>query len=102
MPITITHIDTCFPDYLTDHHTRPGETLIGIAITETSLTGDVWAELSQEIEGQDDLANLSDDEIERALDDELPASTHNTPFDPNVQASDNDYPCAWFLIKYAD
>lgn len=43
--VTVRHIDTCHPDYLIDHHNRPGESLEGVCIFRSTTNRDVLTEL---------------------------------------------------------
>lgn len=43
--VTIDHIDTCLSCYLTDHHSRPGEVLIGVPVDGSTSRGAVMDEL---------------------------------------------------------
>ena len=43
--ITCTYIDTCYPDYLTDHHQRENEKLIMAFIWEGMSTDDLVCEM---------------------------------------------------------
>ena len=54
MPITLTvsHVDTCLPDYLQDHHHREGELLLGICLAGQSEAEAVEA-LCDEFNGAD-------------------------------------------------
>ncbi len=47
--ITVTHIDTCLPCYLTDHHGRDNECLIGVAIDGSTTYAQVLDYLLDEL-----------------------------------------------------
>lgn len=44
MTLHVTHIDTCLPCYLQDHHTRDGEALIGISVDSRNIKDDLLTE----------------------------------------------------------
>lgn len=46
--VTIEHIDTCFGCYLTDHHNRDGETLLGVPVDGTTTYREVKSQLRGE------------------------------------------------------
>lgn len=48
MTLHVTHIDTCLPCYLQDHHTRDGETLIGIRVDGGTTNAEVKNDLITE------------------------------------------------------
>lgn len=45
---SVTHIDTCLPDYLQDHHNRDGELLLGVPVNADSTVGEVMDGLLDE------------------------------------------------------
>jgi hypothetical protein len=101
--VSVSHIDTCFPEYLTDHHGRDGEYLAGVYITCASTCGEVRDELLSDILGCANLPDwITDDMLEKAVDDELPASVSDSTFDDSLESSDEESPQAWFLLTWED
>ena len=104
--VSVSHIDTCFPEYLTDHHGREGEYLAGVYITSATTCGEVRAELLFDILGCADLPEwITADMLEKAVDDELPASVSDSTFDDSLESSDDsdeEPPQAWFLLTWED
>lgn len=109
--VAIQHIDTCFPEYLTDHHNRDGELLVGVPVDATTTNGEVAQGILDEINGADyGLPDwLTDDMIQKAVDDELPASVSDDAFDDTLDClgSSDDEPCdelptAWFLLTFSE
>lgn len=64
--IACKYIDTCYPDYLTDHHNRDNELLISANVSafKSSIYQDFWnSAIRQDTIPQ----NISDSEIESAI-----------------------------------
>jgi hypothetical protein len=110
MALNISHIDTCLSCYLTDHHNRDGEYLIGIPVNGATTVGEIAAELESEISGAYDVGfpdSITDEVIAAAILEELPADTHETLFDVSLETDDSleteedgDVPQAWFLVTW--
>jgi hypothetical protein len=111
---TLVHIDTCLGSYLTDHHNRDGELLLGVHIDATSTVGDVLLgvlsefqsigfELGESRGGFDfDLAkNAIKNEIASKDADEL-AKLFDTSLEVGDEEDDDDGESvqAWFLIVW--
>lgn len=117
MPTTIriTYVDTCHPDYLTDHCTRPNEVLVGVEVTNDTTLGHVVTTLSGE------LANLDLTDAERFHDAPQPhlipsaradlltalnafdAAAWRAPFAPHLPDladPEDDRPSAWFRLSW--
>lgn len=114
MPITnvaATHIDTCLSCYLTDHHNRDGEALVGI-IPRGQSVDEAASELADETEsvGDDRVpADLTRDEIvltfKRALRGvDLRHIGHDgrrTNVEPmDIDTDDSDRAQVWFLLTW--
>ena len=114
--VSIHHIDTCLSCYLTDHHNRPGEVLIGVPVTAATT----YAEALEQLVSEWDNGGLNEDvdiDVAEAIDVafgiELLAFTdmlrqagrlHKPfapPLEPDDGSDDGEGPQAWFLIKYA-
>lgn len=104
MRIEVTYIDTCYPDFLTDHHNREGELLVGIILgSETPIADQLVDELSSGDYGVPD--EISDDDIKRACRgihvDLRPVDRNGDrcPFD-SEELHGEEQPSAWFLLKW--
>ena len=97
----ITHIATCYPDHLTDHHNREGEYLYSQPVDAQSTWSAVIVAMKFDLERDDGLpAHLGDDDIARAIDVFSATVDLESRIDPNAPAfMDDDYQ-AWFLITY--
>ena len=49
--MNLAHIDTCLGCYLTDHHNRPGELLLGCYVTGRTTYADIKSYLMSEVSG---------------------------------------------------
>lgn len=105
--ITIRHIDTCLSCYLTDHHTRPGEFLVGVPVDGNSTLRDVRDMLLDEIDMFDVEGLPEPREVERAVAEAFHGFTMEKKFDPTLDVIDEeDYDAgredcfAWFLLEW--
>lgn len=106
------HIDTCYGDFLQDHHTRDGEMLLGVPVVEGMTADDVIAALMDEVH------SFMDSEIPEEVTDEqlhiafteavLPNYTPNqwgleAIWDADQIAANNeqgDVPSHWFVLTW--
>lgn len=109
---SISHIDTCLACYLTDHHNREGELLIGCAVSNetniASLADDILHEISccDEPSSED----VTDNMLRAAICDMLhseDAFRDETIWDaklpPAPDPDDSDYTLqAWFVLSWSD
>lgn len=112
---TLVHIDTCLGCYLSDHHNRDGELLLGVYVDGETTIGAVFNDL------QSELAQLSLEDGERggfdyakarqaiatARAEHHPMDQDRSYFDSSLETpSDDDemdggdYVQAWFLIVW--
>lgn len=99
--VTLSHIDTCLPCYLTDHHNREGESLVGCHVSNTSTWRDVKSEVYSENLPDDMPADL----IEAAIDAEFEGEELDSVFDSSLESSDEDdgdSAQAWFLFQWEE
>ena len=110
--VTAQHIDTCFVDFLQDHHNRDGEMLLGVSVSEGMSADDVIEDLMREVHSS------MDDEIPEEVTDEqlhaaftaavLPNYTPNqwgleAIWDADQIAANNeqgDVPSHWFVLTW--
>jgi antirestriction protein ArdC len=52
--LSLAHVDTCLPYYLTDHHNRNGEILLAVPVDGTSTLANVLDELKSQFHGSAD------------------------------------------------
>jgi hypothetical protein len=105
--VSAQHIDTCTSDYLSDHHNRPGECLIGVPLGEDRPLGEL---VEYELRGADyDLpAWILDSQIVKAcneLDVDLrpcDGDGNRVEFDSEDESNDDgsDMPMAWILLTW--
>ncbi len=99
--ITVEHVDTCLGCYLTDHHNRPGEFLVGIPCAGQGLD-DALTELAEEIAvcAPDEFrtgAPLFETQCRDALRG-IDLSDPDPSSDADNEASDD---CrAWFVVRF--
>jgi hypothetical protein len=106
--ITVSHVDTCLGCYLTDHHSRPGQLLVGV-----ECNGQSAADALEELAGQ--VSDLAPEEFWS-----LTAGQHEPwrqaaseaiaglldasgafPDDNQPTAGEDADPCrAWFLVQF--
>lgn len=100
-----THIDTCLPDYLTDHHNRDGELLIGVSVDRYMTNDTVRQALGYELTGIEDsrfdsnMYKAARTAITEAFADAVP----HRKFDAKIElptSDDEEWPQAWFLISW--
>lgn len=101
------HIDTCLSCYLTDHHNRPGELLLGASLDGTTSGLDVMWELIHQLQGLNiDSESFDYDSAKaciKSLFTGLPEI--NAPFDASLEMrnDDDEESCqAWFLLTWKE
>lgn len=102
MPVSVTLIDVCLGCYLTDHHNRKGELLLGVDVNNTTTTGEIKSELLSAINAADyGLPSWFSYAAFRASVNEFYESDTEI-FDSSLDPPDNDESCsAWFLVEYS-
>jgi len=105
----ITHIDTCLGCYLTDHHNRDGELLLGVIVDGETTYQEVKDELLREVHGLSlDPEEFDYDAAVKAIGEAfLPVRSLAAKFDPSLDVPTDDErdemlePCqAWFLFEW--
>lgn len=101
-------IDVCLPDYLTDHHNRPGELLLGTPVCGMTYASDVREGLYEAFTSLADPGvpdSISDLQVEEAI---------SRPFDEayevgeyfdeslpsNEELGDGEWPQVWGLLEW--
>ena len=116
MAMTCTHIDTCLSSFLTDHHNREGELLLGVFANGNSTFGDIRRDLLEELRDATaaiDPADMPGFDIEeaKAAALELFADKHPNELDRSLFDEGLDFPDdeememgetaqAWFLFRW--
>lgn len=105
--VNVRHIDTCLSCYLLDHHTRPGEVLLGIPIDGASTYAQLREDLENEVSGYTgDVPEGWYDAARAAIAEQFSTVPDTAvPFDPNVDLSEEDenegdFCQAWFLFTW--
>lgn len=110
--MNVTHIDTCLGCYLTDHHNRPGELLLGVSVDGSTTYQEVKDELLSQLNGLDrDPDEFDYDAAEAAIADEFSTvSDMSKPFDPKLEViaaeelenAGGEWCQAWFLFEWEE
>jgi hypothetical protein len=91
------HIDTCMPEYLLDHHNRPGELLLQISCIgqdEDDATENLWDALCDFLaDGEEHVSRRFPKVTEDATRRLFMEAVKGVDFRP-------DQPDAWFLLKW--
>jgi hypothetical protein len=108
----VTHIDTCLPSYLQDHHNRPGELLLGADVDGATSYQEVLDELLDGLNRLDlDPDSFDYDAAEAAIRDQFSTvSDMSKPFDPSLEVIPSEelencggeWCVAWFLIEWEE
>jgi hypothetical protein len=105
MEVWITHTDTCFADFLQDHHNREGELLVGVPVDGGTTVATVKSDLLDEASSDDRLPeDVTDDLLAKAIEAAFSCRNDDSTFDPDMGTDwDDDLsetPTAWFLIQW--
>lgn len=113
MNVTLTHIDTCLPCFLTDHHNRDGECLLGVHVDGRSKMRDVHTAVLDEWRQTDDRVPLevTGDKFVAALDAAFAGIDPDRLFDASLgivndenladaEEAGDEVAQAWFLLKW--
>lgn len=105
--VSVSHIDTCLGSYLQDHHNREGELLVGVYVTNATTMKEISEGIMSEINSSDWglPEELTDEAIQAAIDDEVPAT--DIIFDASLDAPSEDDDCAemcqaWFVLNWSN
>lgn len=109
MVVDVSHIDTCLACYLTDHHNRDGEVLIGVQVDGAMTNAEVLESVIEEFgrtDWPDDAENVTDDDVEAAVKAVFQNAKPNAPFDSSLEVNESDEDWsepvqAWFLLTYS-
>lgn len=102
MSVSVSLIDVCLGCYLTDHHNRKGELLLGVDVNNTTTTGEIKSELLSAIDAADyGLPSWFDyAEFRRNIGGLF--SSDKEIFDSSLDPPDDEESCsAWFLVEYS-
>lgn len=110
MPLSIQYIDTCYPDYLADFCTDPGECLIGVPVDRSTKNREVMERLIKEMHLAAIPMEFTDRDFREAVSVEFPTFFRHfdeladwTWIDDSTdiegEASDEN-PSAWFRISW--
>jgi len=106
MTVSVSHEDTCLACYVTDHHNRDGEVLLGVPVDGSSTNLEVMQYLIEEIGAAD--FGLPDDFDYAAFDEavmaEFDGRDGDKPFDTSLESvadgDDDEMVQAWFLVTW--
>lgn len=103
MVVSLSHIDTCLPCYLQDHHNRDGELLLGVPVDNEATYASVREDLRSEFNGADyGVDDVTDEMFEAALAECFADAKPDALFDSSLEPGDDDGegPQAWFLLTW--
>jgi hypothetical protein len=104
--IEIEYTDTCFSCYLTDHHNRDGEALIGIAlgVSKEDAINEIVDEFYQNTAVREDCPSVEIKYVRAAAEKAIKGvDLERERFDGEGDAEDHPYddePFAWFLVTW--
>ena len=107
--VTLTHVDTCLPCYVQDHHNRDGECLFGVHVDGSSTVADVREGLETEIRASGDRVPdyVTDEQIASAVTalfegvDPARDFDRSLPIPETDDDIDADELCqAWFVLTF--
>jgi hypothetical protein len=105
MPVSVTLIDVCLGCYLTDHHNRKGELLLGVDVNNATTTGEIKSELLSAINAADyGLPSWFDyDEFRAGVNEfyESDSEIFDSSLDPPDDSIYDESCSAWFLVEYS-
>ena len=108
--VSASHIDTCFSDYLQDHHTRDGEMLLGVPLFEGMTATDLVDGLLNEV------SSFMDAGVPEEVDNDQLRAAFTEAVDPRhawgleeiwteeeIAANDEDgeTPSHWFVLRWS-
>lgn len=115
MPVSIDYVCFCTPDYLTDHHSREGEVLVGISLQHFTSVEEVHSVFMEELEYSAKPDNFPWEEVEVELEESIrPNLFHQMqheyelfiseqgldPEDPDFDEIGGETPYWYFVIRY--
>lgn len=103
--VDVSHIGTCFPDYLTDHHNRDGELLIGVYVDGKTTVREVFEGVIEEWHATGECVpdEITDEQFIEAVKMELSMTKLDKPFDDSLETDYGDeMPQAWFLVTWEE
>lgn len=109
--ITLHYIDYCFMDYLTDHHSRDGEGMLGVAVDNTMTLKDLVDEICDKSYSVAIPDNITEDMVRKAVEKEVYCCCQNIQdrlvseeycFDiyENEDCCDPENPYMWFYFEW--
>lgn len=100
---SIQFIDVCYPEYLTDHHNRDGECLIGVRVSRQGRNPERSAEMFlAEVNGADFgiPSEIENSELTDAFLECIDGWRMNCAEAPTRRTQ--DILCAWFVVRWQD
>jgi len=100
--LTVSYVDTCTPDYLTDHYTREGECLIGVALSSDMTVAQVIEQLIRDAHDNGDTipAQYGHAEIDACVRSTITTSDKRWSPYPVVSDEDGEEAFAWFVFRF--
>lgn len=106
--VTLSHVDTCLHCYLTDHHNREGEYLIGVPVDGATTNHAVFDAIDDEINrGANLLEGVTDNAIDVAIAKFFKDADMTALFDSSLEVIGEDEDTgdmvqAWFLLEWSE
>ena len=105
MSYSLSHVDTCLPCYLQDHHNRPGEVLLASSAHGDTRRKDVKAQLLNDMNSQEMPDGFDYDAATAAIEAWFDVDSDDALFDnfleaPGEDDDDGEYCYAYFVLSY--
>lgn len=107
--VSVSHVDTCLPSYLTDHHNREGEALFGVPVDASTTHAELREGLREGINAYsgDIPEDVTDEAIEAAIAECFASAKPEALFDVSLEPRDEDDDggelcCAWFALEWSE
>jgi len=102
----VVHLDTCYPEFLQDHHNRDGEYLVGVTVDGATTIKDVTDQLMSECleaELPEGITTGHGEAAVMACMDQMGEPDEMFDADLEVPTRDDDErPSAWFLLTWSE
>lgn len=105
MSYDLSHVDTCLPCYLMDHHYRDGELLLCAAVDGRTTHREVREQLLNELHGGNAPDGFSYNQAKDAINREFPETCGDDAFDDSLEFDDENDDCdesvyAYFVLTF--
>lgn len=102
MLVECCYVDTCFSCYLTDHHNRPGELLLGI-VPHGQTESEAVTELYEEMNAADygfPWGRVSPQQLRDALAEGVAGIDFTSEHEPGEEIEEMPY--SWFVLRWEE